>query len=215
MRALVARSGQPHIEGSPIPNRRWKKEYSMSARSSPKSMWMIWGRFMSRDGGCVRHGAHPELRDRSQPVLGRHCTADQLGLARTHHVRWTPRRIVNNNLAEYRVPTDADVGSIETLRVDEVDDHVSPIGVKGIGEIGITGSAARRCNRDLPCHRQASARSDPALGGAKMNRTRARPRLPGLSAGPAPRSVLYLQLPQLARVAAARISPHSPRFTGC
>jgi len=51
-------------------------------------------------------------------------------------------RIVNNNLAEYHVPTNADVGSIEALWVDEVDDHVSPIGAKGFGEIGITGAAA-------------------------------------------------------------------------
>ena len=30
--------------------------------------------------------------------------------------------------------------------VDEVDTHVNPIGVKGIGEIGITGSAAAIAN---------------------------------------------------------------------
>ncbi len=55
-------------------------------------------------------------------------------------------RIVNNNLAEYHVPTNADVGSIDVAWVPEDDQHVSPIGAKGIGEIGITGSAAAIAN---------------------------------------------------------------------
>jgi xanthine dehydrogenase YagR molybdenum-binding subunit len=69
-------------------------------------------------------------------------------------------RIVNNNLAEYHVPTNADVGSIDVLWIEEADLHVSPMGAKGIGEIGITGAAAAIANaiyhatgkrvRDLP-----------------------------------------------------------------
>jgi xanthine dehydrogenase YagR molybdenum-binding subunit len=69
-------------------------------------------------------------------------------------------RIVNNNLAEYLVPVNADVPDIDASWVDEVDEHVNPIGVKGIGEIGITGAAAAIANavyhatgkrvRDLP-----------------------------------------------------------------
>lgn len=69
-------------------------------------------------------------------------------------------RVVNNNLAEYHVPTNADVGDIDVSWIEEEDLHVSPIGAKGIGEIGITGSAAAIANaiyhatgkrvRDLP-----------------------------------------------------------------
>jgi xanthine dehydrogenase YagR molybdenum-binding subunit len=55
-------------------------------------------------------------------------------------------RIVNNNLAGYHVPTNADVGSIDVARVDEDDRHASPVGAEGIGEIGITGSAAAVAN---------------------------------------------------------------------
>ena len=40
------------------------------------------------------------------------------------------------------MPTNADVGALEAYWIDEVDEHVGPIGVKGIGEIGIIGSAA-------------------------------------------------------------------------
>jgi len=55
-------------------------------------------------------------------------------------------RIVNNNLAEYHVPTNADVGTIDVAWVEDPDLHVSPMGAKGIGEIGITGSAAAIAN---------------------------------------------------------------------
>ncbi|MEH2412788.1 xanthine dehydrogenase family protein molybdopterin-binding subunit [Nostoc sp.] len=69
-------------------------------------------------------------------------------------------RVVNHDLAEYHVPVNADVPDIEVLFVDEHDPHINPLGVKGIGEIGITGSAAAIANavyhatgkriRDLP-----------------------------------------------------------------
>jgi xanthine dehydrogenase YagR molybdenum-binding subunit len=69
-------------------------------------------------------------------------------------------RIVNNNLAEYHVPTNADVPAIDVAWIDGVDDKVSPIGARGIGEIGITGASAAVANaiyhatgkriRDLP-----------------------------------------------------------------
>jgi xanthine dehydrogenase YagR molybdenum-binding subunit len=55
-------------------------------------------------------------------------------------------RAVNGNLAEYHVPTNADIGSIEVLTVEESDPHVNPLGAKGIGEIGITGVAAAVAN---------------------------------------------------------------------
>lgn len=55
-------------------------------------------------------------------------------------------RIVNNNLAEYHVPVNADIGSIDVVMIPENDLHVSLTGSKGIGEIGITGSAAAVAN---------------------------------------------------------------------
>ena len=49
-------------------------------------------------------------------------------------------RIMNANLAEYRVPVNADVPSLETILVHEDDPHVNALGIKGVGEIGITGT---------------------------------------------------------------------------
>jgi len=69
-------------------------------------------------------------------------------------------RIMNANIAEYRVPVNADVHDIEVIFVDEPDDIVNPLGIKGLGEIGIVGVAAAIANaiyhatgkrvRDLP-----------------------------------------------------------------
>ena len=55
-------------------------------------------------------------------------------------------RILNANLAEYHVPVNADVPPMEVITVDEHDPHVNPLGIKGVGEIGITGSAGAVAN---------------------------------------------------------------------
>jgi xanthine dehydrogenase YagR molybdenum-binding subunit len=69
-------------------------------------------------------------------------------------------RIMNANIAEYHVPVNADVHDIQVIFVDESDDIVNPLGIKGLGEIGIVGVAAAIANaiyhatgkrvRDLP-----------------------------------------------------------------
>jgi xanthine dehydrogenase YagR molybdenum-binding subunit len=68
-------------------------------------------------------------------------------------------RIMNANIAEYHVPVHADVHDIRVIFVDEPDDS-NPLGIKGVGEIGIVGVAAAIANavyhatgkrvRDLP-----------------------------------------------------------------
>jgi xanthine dehydrogenase YagR molybdenum-binding subunit len=67
---------------------------------------------------------------------------------------------VNHDLAMYHVPVNADLPDIDATWVEEEDFHVNPMGSKGIGEIGITGTAAAVANavydatgirvRDLP-----------------------------------------------------------------
>jgi xanthine dehydrogenase YagR molybdenum-binding subunit len=69
-------------------------------------------------------------------------------------------RVVNGNLADYHVPVNADVGMIDVSVLNEPDPFINPDGVRGIGEIGITGMAGAVANavfhatgvrvRDLP-----------------------------------------------------------------
>jgi xanthine dehydrogenase YagR molybdenum-binding subunit len=66
----------------------------------------------------------------------------------------------NVNLGEYLLPVNADIPPIDIIMVEEDDPHINPIGVKGIGEIGIIGVAPAIANavynatgkrvRDLP-----------------------------------------------------------------
>ena len=55
-------------------------------------------------------------------------------------------RPMNPNFAEYHVPVNADVPSIEAILVEENDPYVNPLGIKGVGEIGITGTAGAIAN---------------------------------------------------------------------
>ncbi|MEU9213211.1 xanthine dehydrogenase family protein molybdopterin-binding subunit [Streptomyces sp. NPDC048415] len=47
-----------------------------------------------------------------------------------------------SDLASYHVPAHADVPAVEAHWIDEDDPHLNPMGSKGIGEIGIVGTAA-------------------------------------------------------------------------
>ncbi|MFT2008123.1 xanthine dehydrogenase family protein molybdopterin-binding subunit [Pontibacter sp. 13R65] len=55
-------------------------------------------------------------------------------------------RFINHNLAEYHVPVNADIHDIDVIFVEEHDEHVNPIGAKGLGEIGVVGVAAAISN---------------------------------------------------------------------
>ena len=55
-------------------------------------------------------------------------------------------RIMNADLAEYHVPINADIPSLEAILIPENDPFVNAIGVKGVGEIGITGTVGAIAN---------------------------------------------------------------------
>ena len=85
-----------------------------------------------------------------------------IGMALMEHTVMDEKfgRVVNHDLAEYHIPVNADVPDIDITFVEEHDPHVSLMGAKGIGEIGITGVVAAIGNavyhatgvrvRDLP-----------------------------------------------------------------
>ena len=84
-----------------------------------------------------------------------------LGLALMEETQFDERtgRVINPSLAEYHVPVHLDVPEIDVIWTDEADPR-TPMGARGIGEIGITGVGAAVANavfnatgkrvRDLP-----------------------------------------------------------------
>jgi xanthine dehydrogenase YagR molybdenum-binding subunit len=85
-----------------------------------------------------------------------------LSMALLENSVWDPAvgQVVNHDLAEYHVAANADVVDIQAHWLDEDDPWVNAMGSKGIGEIGIVGTAAAVANavhhatgvrvRDLP-----------------------------------------------------------------
>lgn len=55
-------------------------------------------------------------------------------------------RIMNADIAEYHIPVNADVHDIDVIFVDELDERINRLGVKGLGEIGIVGVPAAIAN---------------------------------------------------------------------
>jgi xanthine dehydrogenase YagR molybdenum-binding subunit len=85
-----------------------------------------------------------------------------LGMALMENTQYDPNngRVVTRDLAQYLLPVHADIPEIEVQFIDKPDPYISPIGARGIGEIGVTGMAAAIANaiynatgkrvRDLP-----------------------------------------------------------------
>lgn len=85
-----------------------------------------------------------------------------IGMALTEESILDPRygNFVTRSFADYHVPSNLDIGEIETIFLTEEDQIVNKLGVKGIGEVGIVGVAAAVANavfnatgkrvRDLP-----------------------------------------------------------------
>jgi xanthine dehydrogenase YagR molybdenum-binding subunit len=71
-----------------------------------------------------------------------------IGMALMEQTALDPRdgRLVNASLADYLVPVNLDIGTLEALFVEEDDPHVNPLGVKGLGEIALVGVAPAIAN---------------------------------------------------------------------
>jgi xanthine dehydrogenase YagR molybdenum-binding subunit len=163
--SIVARTKAKYIEAQ-VDNKPGdeEKSYSMSAfgaqfaevRIDPELGTIRVSRFVGAySGGRI---LNPKTA-RSQMIGG---ITFGIGMALTEAtiMDHNLQRIINNDLAEYHIPVNADIGNIETFFVEEEDPHINVLGVKGVGELGITGAAAAIANavyhatgkriRDLP-----------------------------------------------------------------
>ncbi|HEY3934855.1 MAG TPA: xanthine dehydrogenase family protein molybdopterin-binding subunit [Gemmatimonadales bacterium] len=162
--AILARKGASPIEA----NATWTPPPSRNRYSTHAFGAVFAEARVDADLGEVRisrvvgvYGARPlNRKTATSQLMGGIVWA--IGMALTEEALLDVRsgRIVNADLAEYHVPVNADVGNIDVQIIDEPDSIVNPIGVKGLGEIGITGANAAIANavyhatgvrvRDLP-----------------------------------------------------------------
>jgi xanthine dehydrogenase YagR molybdenum-binding subunit len=162
---LMARSGQSNVQAQadakPGDEKNRYSMYAFGAQFAEVRIDADLGQIkVSRMVGCFGAGKILNAKTARNQFMGGMIWG--LSMALYEHAAMDQRvgRWVNNNLSEYHVPTNADVGQIEAFWVDEKDDHINPIGAKGIGEIGITGASSAVANaifyatgkrvRDLP-----------------------------------------------------------------
>ncbi len=164
---IVARTGAPvEAEGSAQRDPEVAERYSMHSFGAVFAEVAI-----DPDVGTirVRHivGAYGIGRV-VNPLLARsQCTGGMIGgigmaLMERTVLDLRDGRPVNAHMADYLMPVNLDIPKLEALFVDEVDPHVNPLGVKGLGEIALVGTAPAIANavfhatgkrvRSLPIH---------------------------------------------------------------
>jgi xanthine dehydrogenase YagR molybdenum-binding subunit len=163
--AIVARSGQPEVvaqhHSAPTEVRERYSCHAFGAAFCEVHVDPELGEIrVARVVGAFAAGKilNP-LTARSQLVGG---IVMGIGMALEEHTVRDPRtgRVVTRDLVDYHVPVNADVPDIDVILVDEIDPYVNELGVKGVGELGITGTPAAIANavyhatgrrvRDLP-----------------------------------------------------------------
>ena len=68
------------------------------------------------------------------------------GLLEATEIDQARAKYMNANLAEYLVPVAADIGVVDVILVPEVDTQINPLGIKGVGELGVVGTSAALAN---------------------------------------------------------------------
>jgi xanthine dehydrogenase YagR molybdenum-binding subunit len=110
--------------------------------------------------GIFAAGRIVNAKTGASQLMGGMTMGMSMALHEEAHVDPRYGHVINRDMAQYHVAACADVGDIEVDWIDEDDPYVNPMGTKGIGEIGIVGTAAAIDNavhhatgvrvRDLP-----------------------------------------------------------------
>jgi xanthine dehydrogenase YagR molybdenum-binding subunit len=149
---ILARAGVAEVEarGTGAPNPAAMEEYAMHAHGAvfaEVKVDPVLGQVrVTRMAGAFAAGRIVNPRMVQSQLFGGMIWGLSFAL---HEEAITDRRtgrIMNANLGEYHIPVNADVPPLDVITVEEHDPHVNALGIKGVGEIGITGSAGAVAN---------------------------------------------------------------------
>jgi len=146
---------EPPVPGGPYSSHSYGAQFSEVAVDEELGLVRV-----RRHLGCFACGRILNAKAGRSQFLGGITMGIGMALLEAAHTDARYGRVTNASIAEYLVPVNADVPRIDVMWLDAPDYNASPIGAKGIGEIGITGVAAAIANavyhatgkpvRDLP-----------------------------------------------------------------
>jgi xanthine dehydrogenase YagR molybdenum-binding subunit len=149
---VMGRAGEPRIEAeeTAYPNLKGRLTHSMYSHSACFAEVRVdeeLGQIrVTRMVNAVAAGRILNPQTARSQVMGATIWGLSMALHEESMLDHVRGRFMNHNLAEYHVPVNADVRDIEVIFVDERDEEASPLGVKGLGEIGIVASPAAVVN---------------------------------------------------------------------
>jgi xanthine dehydrogenase YagR molybdenum-binding subunit len=163
--ALLARNGNQPVEGSaslkPTLDQKQFAAHSFGAVFAEVGVDPRIGTVRVRRIGAVFDvGKIVNQKTAHSQFIGGIVWGISLALFEDTHTDPHLGRFTNANIADYLVPVNADIPEIDVSALDIPDTKLDPIGARGIGEIGITGTGAAVANaiyhatgkrvRDLP-----------------------------------------------------------------
>lgn len=149
---ILARAGRDTIEGSGkgAADQASRKEYAMHAHGAVFAEVKVdpdLGQIrVSRLVGAFAAGRIINPRLVESQYLGGMVWGVSFALHEHAVMDERSGRPMNASLAEYHIPVNADLPRMEAILVEENDPHVNALGIKGVGEIGITGTAGAIAN---------------------------------------------------------------------
>lgn len=149
---LMRQGGVYHLEatGSSQPNPADLKKYSFHTHSAVFAEVEVDEELgtvlVTRMVSAIAGGRILNPKTARSQILGGMVWGIGMALEEETHADFKLGRYVNTDFAGYHIPVHADIRQLEVIFAPERDDKVNPLGVKGLGEIGIVGVAAAIAN---------------------------------------------------------------------
>jgi len=147
---VMGRSGNDHIECQTTAQPTKHKGYSSNTHSAIFAEVKVDAQLgvirTTRVVSAVAAGRILNTKTAGSQIMGAVVGGVGMALEEETLVDHTFGRIMNADIAEYHVPVNADIHDVEVIFVEERDDLINPLGMKGVGEIGIVGVAAAIAN---------------------------------------------------------------------